>query len=89
MLCRNVRVAPARCTAITFQLQSTLATCSHSHILSLVLSLVLLAGVFWCRRNEALHVGEHDLQVYLKSLHNQLESVALHPDPAKMVRAAC
>lgn len=36
-------------------------------------------------RNEALHVGEHDLQVFLKSLHNELDTVALHPDPSRMV----
>jgi len=63
-----------------------LLTQPDNNILLLLLSLVF-AGVFWGRRNEALHVGEHDLQVYLKSLHNQLEAVALHPDPAKMVSA--
>lgn len=35
--------------------------------------------------NEALHIAEHDLQVYLKSLHNQLDTVALHPEPGQMV----
>jgi hypothetical protein len=37
-------------------------------------------------RNEALHVGEHDLQVFLKALHNELDTVAVHPDPVRMVR---
>lgn len=40
-------------------------------------------------RNEALHVGEHDLQVVLKSLHNELDTVALHPEPSRMVRQLC
>jgi hypothetical protein len=30
-------------------------------------------------------VGDHDLQVFLKSLHNELDTVALHPDPVRMV----
>lgn len=40
-----------------------------------------------CCSNEGLFVGEHDLQLYLKGLHNQLESVALHPQPGHLVRA--
>jgi hypothetical protein len=41
-----------------------------------------------CCSNEALHIGDHDLQVFLKALHNQLETVALHPDPQRMVGVA-
>lgn len=36
--------------------------------------------------NEGLHVSDHDLLLYLKSLHNQLDTVALHPSAAHMVR---
>eukprot|EP00775_Hariotina_reticulata_P009952 gene9952-10107_t len=35
--------------------------------------------------NEALHVADHDLLLYLKSLHNQLDTVALHPTPGHMM----
>jgi hypothetical protein len=32
-------------------------------------------------------VADHDLQLYLKTLHNQLSTVALHPEPGQMVRS--
>jgi hypothetical protein len=38
--------------------------------------------------NEALHVAEHDLQLFLKALHNELDTVSLHPDPTRMVGAS-
>ncbi|KAF8068242.1 Ocrl [Scenedesmus sp. PABB004] len=34
--------------------------------------------------NMALHLADHELQAFLKSLHNQLETVALHPAPSYM-----
>eukprot|EP00878_Enallax_costatus_P035101 GHUV01039077.1.p1 GENE.GHUV01039077.1~~GHUV01039077.1.p1 ORF type:complete len:332 (+),score=22.17 GHUV01039077.1:218-1213(+) len=35
--------------------------------------------------NEALHIADHDLQLYLRTLHNQLDTVALHPSPEHML----
>jgi hypothetical protein len=37
------------------------------------------------RRAGSIHVNEHDLAVYLKALHNQLSTVALHPAPKRLV----
>ncbi|WIA11080.1 hypothetical protein OEZ85_011230 [Tetradesmus obliquus] len=34
--------------------------------------------------NEALHIADHELQMFLRTLHKQLETVALHPSPAHM-----
>jgi hypothetical protein len=41
-----------------------------------------------CCRNEALHIADHELQMFLRTLHKQLETVALHPSPAYMVRGS-
>jgi hypothetical protein len=43
-------------------------------------------GVSVCCSNEALHIADHELQMFLRTLHKQLETVALHPNPAYMVR---
>eukprot|EP00877_Chromochloris_zofingiensis_P012803 jgi/Chrzof1/7777/Cz02g36110.t1 len=33
---------------------------------------------------EGLYVHDHELLVFLRSLHNQMETVALHPEPARL-----
>ena len=38
-----------------------------------------------CCRNEGLVVQDHDLLVFLKALHNQLDTIALHPEPRHLV----
>jgi uncharacterized protein YcfL len=53
-------------------------------LLLLLLCLLVLCCVCCCS-NEALHVLDHELQMFLRTLHKQLETVALHPSPAFMV----
>lgn len=36
-------------------------------------------------RNEALHIADYELQMFLRTLHNQLDTVALHPTPEHVV----
>jgi hypothetical protein len=48
--------------------------------------LLLLLRAACCCSNEALHIPDHELQMFLRTLHKQLETVALHPTPAYMVR---
>ncbi len=37
------------------------------------------------RSNQGLHVADHDLQAHLRTLQDQLETVALNPKPQRMV----
>jgi hypothetical protein len=38
-----------------------------------------------CSSNHGLSVADHELQTHLRSLHSQLETVALGPRPTRMV----
>ncbi|WIA30987.1 hypothetical protein OEZ86_001032 [Tetradesmus obliquus] len=64
-----------------YSINETLTALSEARVpITVDVKLVGFAG----DGNEALHIADHELQMFLRTLHKQLETVALHPSPAHM-----